>query len=145
MGTKVSTFGANNWSVNSKLEHKVPLHFSQKEQLVPLLFPLGTKGPFSIVPISLTVPFGVIGEQMFPIQFLAWYSKEHLVPIYWQSTAVGNALLPFGSNCSYSCPTGTELFLIKVLCSTYKWEQVPNLFITGQAFHFTQSVNRKRE
>ena len=29
-------------------------------------------------------------------------------------TAVRNALFPFGSNCSFSCPTGTELFLIEV-------------------------------
>ena len=30
------------------------------------------------------------------------------------SIAFGNVLFPFGSNCSFSCPTGTELSLIKV-------------------------------
>lgn len=70
MGTKVTKFGTKNLSVNSILEHNVPLHFSQKEQLFTLIL-LGTKGPLSVVPISLPVPFGLIGEKMFSIYFVA--------------------------------------------------------------------------
>ena len=37
---------------------------------------------------------------------------------------------------------GVLIFSRRVLCSAHKWEQVPNLLIKEQAFHF---VNRKRE
>ena len=40
---------------------------------------------------------------------------------------------------------GVLIFSRRVLCSAHKWEQVPNLLIKEQAFHFAQSVNRKRE
>ena len=48
-------------------------------------------------------------------------------------TAVRNALFPFGSNCSYSCPTGTELFLIEVVvCSTR--QVLCSAYINGNRF-----------
>ena len=77
-----------------------------------------------------------LGNKCSQSNFLLYTVRNKLFLFTGISTAVRNALFPFGSNCSYSCPTGTELFLIEVvfcssrwvLCSAYKWEQVPNLW-----------------
>lgn len=124
------------WSVISKLEHKVPFRFSQKEQLVPLLSFQEQKVLFQQFRFPFMFLSKWLGNKCSQSNFLLYTVRNKLFLFTGISTAVRNALFPFGSNCSYSCPTGTELFLIEVvfcssrwvLCSAYKWEQVPNLW-----------------
>ena len=124
------------WSVSSKLEHKVPFRFSQKEQLVPLLSFQEQKVLFQQFRFPFMFLSKWLGNKCSQSNFSLYTVRNKLFLFTGISTAVRNALLPFGSNCSYSCPTGTELFLIEemvcssrwVLYSAYKWEQVRNLW-----------------
>lgn len=60
---------------------------------------------------------GILGNSLFPFTGI--------------SIASGNTLSPFGSNCSFSCPPETELFLIKV-------------FFFSQDECFVPRINRDR-
>ena len=120
-------------SVRSKLEHKVPFCFSQ---LVTLLSFQEQKVLFQQFRFPFMFLSKWLGNKCSQSNFSLYTVRNKLFQFTGISTAVRNALFPFGSNCSYSCPTGTELFLIEVafcssrwvLCSAYKWEQVPNLW-----------------
>ena len=99
------------WSVSSNLEHKVPFHFSQKEQLVPLLSFQEQK----VLLQQFWFPFMFfskwLGNKCSRSNFSLDTVRNKLFLFTGISTAVRNALFPFGSNCSYSCPTGTELLV----------------------------------